>query len=82
MEVRYDRTTCTGWFQCVQEWDAFQMDVVNGKADLEESKENEDNIFVRVVPDGFEEEAVAAAEACPVNAIEVYDEGEKIAPEE
>lgn len=81
MKVEYDRLACSAWFQCVQEWDAFQMNMAAGKADLEGADETEDGVFVREVPEGAEDEAVAAAESCPVNAITVYEDGEQVAPE-
>lgn len=76
MRIEYDRLVCAGWFQCVQEWDAFDMNPVEGKADLDGAKETEKNVFVREIPAGAEKEAKAAAESCPVDAITVYDDGE------
>lgn len=81
MKVEYDRVACGGWFQCVQKWDAFDMDVVEGKADLQDAEEVEDGLFVREVPVDAEEEVVVAAESCPVDAIVVIDdEGTQIHP--
>jgi ferredoxin len=81
MKVKYDRMACDGWFQCTQEWDAFEMDPISGKADLDGSEANSDDLFVRSVPEGSEDAAKAAAEACPVDAIKVYNEdGEQIIP--
>lgn len=83
MRVEYDRMTCAGWFQCVQEWDAFEMDVVAGKAKFEGSEKVEEDIFVRDVSGDLVEEAKAAAEACPVDAIKIYDDdGNQIVPSE
>jgi ferredoxin len=81
MEVKFDKTACTGWFQCIQEWDAFDMEPTSGKAKLENAENVGDNTFVREVPDKFEEEALAAAETCPADAIKIYEAGEQIAPE-
>lgn len=81
MKVEYDRSSCDGWFQCVQQWDAFDMNVVEGKADLIDGEEDEDGRLVREVPEEAEEDAVAAAESCPVDVIVVYDEdGTQIHP--
>jgi ferredoxin len=74
MKIAYDRTVCAGWFQCVQEWDAFSMEVVSGKADLAGAEETQDGVFVRDVPADKEAEAKAAVEQCPVDAIEILDE--------
>lgn len=81
MRIEFNRRTCSAWFQCVQHWDAFDMNVVEGKADLEGAEEVETDFWAREVPAGAEEEAKAAAEACPVDAITVYDEdGNQLAP--
>jgi ferredoxin len=81
MEVKYDRMACDGWFQCTQEWDAFEMDPIAGKADLEGSKVNPDDLLVRSVPEEHEDAAKAAAESCPVDAIKIYNkDGEQIVP--
>jgi ferredoxin len=78
MKVRYDRDTCIGMFQCVAEWDAFTEDEDAGKAILEDSEEVEDGIFEREVPEDAELDAKFAARACPVDAIEIYEDGEQI----
>jgi len=79
MKIRYDRETCIGMFQCVDEWDAFQKDIDAGKANLEGAVEVEDGIFELDVPDGEELDAEFAARACPVDAIELYDDdGEQV----
>lgn len=79
MKVEYDRVACAGWFQCVQEWDAFDMNMLEGKAELEGGEEVDNGVFAVEVPDGAEAAAKAAAESCPVDAIAVYDdEGEQI----
>ena len=78
MRVRFDRDTCIGMFQCTAEWDAFEEDTDAGKADLAGSEEVEPDVFEREVPDGAEFDAKFAARACPVDAIEVYDDGDKL----
>ncbi|WP_123536923.1 ferredoxin [Halosimplex salinum] len=79
MRIEYDRDTCIGMFQCVAEWDAFERDTDAGKAVLADSEEAEEDIFVREVPEDAEMDAKFAARACPVDAIEVYDDdGEQI----
>lgn len=80
MEVEYDRAACNGWFQCVQEWDAFDINMQEDKAELSGASESEDGVYVRQVPADAEAEAKAAAEACPVDAIVVFEDGEQIAP--
>jgi ferredoxin len=81
MKVEFDRDTCIGMFQCVEEWDAFERDEDDGKADLADSEEAEADLFVREVPDGEELDAKFAARACPVDAIVVYDDdGEQLIP--
>lgn len=55
------------------------MNMAAGKADLAQADETEDGLFVREVPVADEEDAIASAKACPVDAIEVYDnDGERI----
>ncbi|MFC6874037.1 ferredoxin [Halobellus marinus] len=78
MKIRYDRETCIGMFQCVEEWDAFEKNVDAGKAELAGGEELEEGVFEREVPDGAELDAEFAARACPVDAIELYDDGEQI----
>ncbi|TQQ80592.1 ferredoxin [Halonotius roseus] len=79
MQIEFDRDTCIGMFQCVAEWDGFEKDMDAGKADLVDSEETDDNIFVADVPDGEELDAKFAARVCPVDAIAVYDDdGEQI----
>lgn len=81
MKVEYDRTTCTAWFQCVQKWEAFEMNMLAGKADLNEADEINEGLFVREVPAAEEDKAKDAAENCPVNAIRILDDdGEQILP--
>ncbi|WP_254542941.1 ferredoxin [Halomarina pelagica] len=81
MRVEFDRDTCIGMFQCVAEWDRFEKDTSEGKADLDGSEEVEENVFVREVPEGEEFDAKFAARVCPVDAITVYDDdGEQVVP--
>lgn len=81
MKVEYDRRACTGWFQCVQEWDAFDMNMEAGKADLDGGTESDDGVFTLDVPTDAEADAKAAAESCPTDAITIYDdEGNQIVP--
>lgn len=79
MKIRFDRETCIGMFQCAAEWDAFETNEDEGKADLAEGEEIEPDIFERTVPEDAELDAKFAARACPVDAIEIYDDdGEQI----
>jgi ferredoxin len=78
MRIEYDRDTCIGMFQCVDEWDAFEKNLDEGKADLAGSEEA-DGVFVREVPEDAEFDAEYAARVCPVDAIELYDDdGEQV----
>jgi ferredoxin len=81
MRIEYDRLACSGWFQCVQKWNEFDMNMIEGKADLANSEDQGNGVFVREVPDGEAEMAKAAAESCPAEAIFVYDDdGEQLVP--
>lgn len=80
MWIEYNRTACNGWFQCVQDWDAFEMDVVAGKADLDGAEDGGDGLFRRDVPEADEAAAIAAADSCPVDAIAIYDGDTRIVP--
>ncbi len=81
MRVEFDRDTCIGMFQCTAEWDAFEEDTDAGKANLADSEEEGEDLFVREVPDGEELDAKFAARSCPVDAIAVYDDdGEQLIP--
>ncbi|ADQ65834.1 ferredoxin [Halogeometricum borinquense] len=79
MKIRYDRDTCIGMFQCVDEWDTFEKNLDAGKADLAGAEEVEEDIFELEVPEDEEFEAEFAARVCPVDAIELYDDdGEQV----
>ncbi|MFC6837077.1 ferredoxin [Halomarina ordinaria] len=81
MRVEFDRDTCIGMYQCVAEWDAFERNKSEGKADLADSEEREDGLFVREVPEDAAFDAKFAARVCPVDAITVYDDdGEQLVP--
>lgn len=76
MKVKYDKSACHGWFQCIQHWDALEMNAPEGVADFPMGEETEGGVLVADVPDDQEAEAKAAAEACPVDAIVVYSDDE------
>lgn len=80
MHIKYDRNTCTGMFQCVHEWDAFEENRDAGKANLSDAEETENGVFVREIPEDAEFNAKMAARVCPVEAIRVFDDGEQIVP--
>lgn len=82
MRVEFDREACEGWFDCAQEWDGFEMQLSEGKADLQNSTEVDDDVFVREIPSDMEDEAKSAAEVCPEDAITIYDDdGNQLIPE-
>ena len=74
MRIEYDRDTCIGMFQCVEEWDAFEENRDAGKADLSGADETEADLFVREVDDDEALDAEFAARSCPVDAIRLYDD--------
>ncbi|MFB6070567.1 MAG: ferredoxin [Halanaeroarchaeum sp.] len=79
MQIRLDRNTCIGMFQCVAEWEeGFEKDEDEGKIDLLESEEVGEGVYEREVPDDAELDAKFAARACPVDAIEVWEDGEQV----
>jgi ferredoxin len=79
MRIEFDRDTCIGMYQCVDEWDGFEKNMDAGKADLLDSEETDEDVFVAEVPDGEEFEAEFAGRVCPVDAIKVFDDdGEQI----
>lgn len=81
MHIEFDRDTCIGMYQCVDEWAGFEKDMDAGKATLVDSEETEDDIFTREVPPDVEFDAEMAARVCPVDAITVYDDdGDQIIP--
>ncbi|ADE04297.1 MULTISPECIES: ferredoxin [Haloferax] len=81
MRVEYDRDTCIGMFQCVDEWEGFEKNVDDGKADLVDGEETDDGVFVREVPEDAEFDAKFAARVCPVEAIRILDDdGEQLVP--
>ncbi|WP_129114114.1 ferredoxin [Halegenticoccus tardaugens] len=81
MRIEYDRDTCIGMFQCVDEWERFEKNLDEGKADLDGSEEVDEDLYVVEVPEGEELDAEFAARVCPVDAIALYDDdGERIVP--
>lgn len=81
MRIEYDRDTCIGIYQCVDEWERFEKDMDAGKAELVGAEEDEEGTFVLEVPDGEEFDAEMAARVCPVDAITLYDDdGEQFVP--
>jgi ferredoxin len=79
MRIEFDRDTCIGMYQCVDEWDGFAKNMDAGKADLLDSEETDEDVFVAEVPEGEEFEAEFAGRVCPVDAIKVFDDdGEQI----
>lgn len=81
MRVEFDRDTCIGMFQCVDEWEKFLADKDAGKADLQDGEEADSGVFVREVPEGEELDAEFAGRVCPVDAITVYDDdGDQLVP--
>ncbi|MFP4625520.1 MAG: ferredoxin [Natronomonas sp.] len=78
MRIEFDRDTCIGMFQCVAEWDGFEKDETAGKAILVDGEETAPDTFSVEIPADQEMDAKFAARACPVDAISVYDDGEKI----
>ncbi len=76
MRIEFDRDTCIGMFNCVEEWEKFVADRDVGKASLVGSDQERSDIYVRDVPSGEEFDARMAARVCPLDAITVYeDEG-------
>lgn len=81
MRVEYDRDTCIGMFQCVDEWEGFEKNLDAGKAELVDGEETDDGVFVREVPEDAELDAKFAARVCPVDAIRIVDDdGEQLVP--
>lgn len=81
MKIEFDRDTCIGMYQCVDEWDGFEKDMDEGKATLVDGSIGNDGHFVREVPTDEEFDAEMAARVCPVDAIILYDDdGEQLVP--
>lgn len=80
MRVEYDRAVCDGWFQCIQKWEALEMNMTAGKAELAGAEEIEDGVFACEVSENAEDAVRSAAESCPVDAIRVYEDDKQIIP--
>jgi ferredoxin len=78
MRIEFDRDTCIGMFQCVAEFDAFQKNPDEGKADLDGAEAVAEDLYVLEVPEDAELDAEMAARACPVDAITLYDGDEQV----
>jgi len=79
MRIVFDRDTCIGMFQCVEEWAGFERDPDAGKAVLVDGEAVEPGVLEVEVPEDEAFEAEFAARVCPVDAIELYDDdGEQV----
>jgi ferredoxin len=83
MRVEYDRDTCIGMFQCVEEWAGFEQDVDAGKARLVDGEPVEADwgaeVYAVEVPDDETFAAEFSGRVCPVDAIRVFDDdGERV----
>ena len=83
MRVEYDRDTCIGMFQCVDEWVGFDQDLDAGKAELVDGERVDadwgEEVYAIEVPAGEEFEAEFAGRVCPVDAIRVWnDDGDRV----
>lgn len=78
MRVEYDRETCIGMFQCVEEWAGFDEDVDAGKAVLVDGDPVDadwgDDVYAVEVPADETFEAEFSGRVCPVDAIRVFDD--------
>ena len=81
MKVRYDYDSCASFHLCVSEWDAISEEQNGSKIEIEGTTET-DGAFVRELSQDEEEAAIAAAKACPVDAIVIEDaDGNQIGPD-
>jgi ferredoxin len=83
MRVEYDRDTCIGMFQCVDEWAGFRKDLDAGKAELVDGTAVDadwgEEVYAVEVDEDETFEAEFAGRVCPVDAIRVWDDdGERI----
>jgi len=83
MRVEYDRETCIGMFQCVDEWAGFETELDAGKAHLVDGERVDadwgEEVYAVEVPAGEAFEAEFAGRVCPVDAIRVFDDdGERV----
>jgi ferredoxin len=75
--VKYDREACIGAASCTAFSKKFKLDK-DGKANLAGAKE-EDCLFILEIDEKELDEMKEAAQSCPVNVINIYDEkGTKI----
>lgn len=81
MRIEFDRDTCIGMYQCVDEWGGFEKDLDAGKARLVGGERSAPGTFVREVSDEEAFDAEMAARVCPVDAITFYDDdGDQLVP--
>lgn len=80
-KVTYDREGCISAAACVAVNEKYwELDAVDGRADLKGSAKNEETgLFELEIDESELEEMKKAAEVCPVLIIHIYDEnGAKI----
>jgi len=76
MRVEFDADSCVSFHQYVPEWDAI-TEGDGGKIEIEGALED-DSVYERTISEEETEAALAAAAACPVNAIAIYDGDERL----
>lgn len=80
--IVYDRTGCIGAATC-EALDPADFEMVeDGLADLKDGEEVREGIWEKEVPEEREDDALQAAESCPVNVIKIVDTetGEQVYP--
>lgn len=83
MKLEFDKKKCIGSGACVaQSPFYFQLRKDEGKAVLQHAQQQDGDVFIADVEGGREEEAINAAEACPVNAIKVHHSGKVLVSNE
>ncbi len=78
-KIVYDRQSCSGFFSCVKVSDDF-IEGDEDKSVLVDGTETSEDLFEKEIGEDRLEDAIEAANVCPVDVIKVLDDdGEVIA---
>lgn len=76
-KIVYDRESCSGFFSCVKVSDDF-IEGDEDKSILVDGTETSEDLFEKEIGEDQLEDAIEAANVCPVDVIKVLDDDGKV----
>ena len=80
MKIEHDQDICEGRFRCIQHWDDLKKNYSQFRIDIPNGEKLDDHTIEQEIAEEFEDAVKEAAQACPTDAITVYEDGEQIIP--